>query len=86
MGGRRSGMRLVPTVLPALFFLGVLAVLPTVVVCQVPATERQALVDLYDATNGTGWLFNTYWLVGDPCENSWYRVTCNATSGPATVT
>ena len=43
----------------------------------VPASERQALVDLYNASNGASWFTNTNWLVDDPCDNSWFGVTCN---------
>ena len=42
--------------------------------------ERWALVDLYSATNGPGWVNSTHWLVGSlPC--TWFGVTC---SGGAT--
>jgi len=35
--------------------------------------DRQALVDLYNATNGDNWNNNTGWLNGNP-SNSWYGV------------
>ena len=35
-----------------------------------------ALVDFYKATHGIRWRRSQSWLTGDPCENSWYGVTC----------
>ncbi len=43
----------------------------------VPQSERDALVALYNSTDGDNWTDNTNWLVGDPCDNAWYGVTCN---------
>ena len=49
----------------------------------IPASERQALIDLYNATNGAGWTQRTNWRNGtntdfnDPgTECTWYGVTC----------
>ncbi|MEQ8477230.1 hypothetical protein [Fulvivirga sp.] len=41
------------------------------------ALEYQALVDLYNATNGEGWTDNTNWLQGNCSEDfsAWYGVT-----------
>jgi len=36
----------------------------------------QALVDLYNATNGPEWSWNTNWLNGDPCSQRWFGVGC----------
>jgi hypothetical protein len=45
-------------------------------VTEIPQTECQALVDLYNSTNGPGWTNSAGWLQTDtPC--SWNRVTCN---------
>jgi hypothetical protein len=42
----------------------------------IPASERQALVDFYNATGGANWKTKTGWLgAGDPC--AWYGVTCH---------
>jgi hypothetical protein len=47
------------------------------------AVHRAALVDLYTSTNGTKWTTSTNWLLGDPCQDSWYGVACTlAPSGP----
>ena len=44
----------------------------------VPASERQALVELFDATGGTDWKNRSGWLTGDPCADSWYGIFCNS--------
>ncbi|MGC1375721.1 MAG: hypothetical protein WA821_05850 [Anaerolineales bacterium] len=45
---------------------------------QIPATECNALVDLYNSANGASWTNNTGWLLTDtPC--SWYGVSCTGT-------
>ena len=38
--------------------------------------SAMALVDLYNSTNGDGWLSRDNWLQGDPCFNAWAGVTC----------
>ena len=43
----------------------------------VPPSQRQALVDLYDATQGQHWQNRTHWLIGDPCEDSWFGISCD---------
>jgi hypothetical protein len=40
------------------------------------AAETAALVDLYSATNGSGWTIKTGWLAGDPCSSLWNGVGC----------
>jgi hypothetical protein len=37
---------------------------------------REALVALYNSTDGDNWINNTNWLIGDPCLDSWYGVGC----------
>jgi len=45
------------------------------VVSEIPAIECEALLALYDSTNGTGWITQTNWLTNDtPCN--WYGVGC----------
>ncbi|MCB0202486.1 MAG: hypothetical protein KDI03_20640, partial [Anaerolineae bacterium] len=45
-------------------------------VTEIPQQECEALVALYDSTNGTNWYTKTGWLQTDtPC--SWFHVTCN---------
>jgi hypothetical protein len=45
----------------------------------IPDTERQALVDLYNATDGDNWIDNTNWLGPVGTECTWFGVTCDAT-------
>lgn len=44
----------------------------------VPQAERDALVALYDSTDGTNWTNNSNWLVGDPCDDGWFGVICGS--------
>jgi len=41
------------------------------------AAEIQALADFYTAYNGPGWNNNGGWLLGDPCIDGWFGVTCD---------
>lgn len=44
-------------------------------VAEIPAIEFQALVALYESTNGAGWINNAGWLESDtPC--GWFGVHC----------
>ncbi len=45
----------------------------------VTAVERDALVALYNSTDGASWTNNDNWGFGDPCDNSWYGVSCTGT-------
>jgi Leucine Rich Repeat len=44
---------------------------------QVPETDRDALIALYNATNGPGWIDNTGWLGAVGTECTWAGVFCN---------
>jgi len=39
--------------------------------------QREALIDLYQATQGSQWRQATQWLQGDPCEQHWHGVVCS---------
>ncbi len=39
-------------------------------------SSRDALVALYESTDGDNWTDNANWLVGDPCLNDWHGVGC----------
>jgi hypothetical protein len=52
---------------------------------QIPTAERDALIALYNATNGAGWTNNTGWdtaILGTEC--TWYGITCNLGWGQVT--
>ena len=42
--------------------------------------SRAVLVELYEATNGTGWkeADRANWLTGEPCADAWEGVTCES--------
>ena len=42
----------------------------------VPATERQALIALYNATGGANWTDSTGWLGAEGTECTWFGITC----------
>ena len=45
---------------------------------QVPQIERDALVALYNSTDGANWTDNTGWFGETGTECSWYVVTCSS--------
>lgn len=57
----------------------------TITIPMIPAAERDALIALYNSTDGDNWTYNTNWRKpGDPTqfndpgtEKNWYGVTCN---------
>jgi len=49
----------------------------------IPASERQALIDLYTSTNGAGWTNSSDWNEPVGTECAWSGVTCNG--GQTTV-
>ena len=49
-----------------------------------PATDRAALVALYDATDGADWTDNTNWLSDGPLDD-WYGVTTDANGRVTTL-
>ncbi len=40
--------------------------------------EREALMALYDSTDGANWTAKAGWGVGNPCDSAWYGVICDA--------
>ena len=47
---------------------------------QVPQIKRDALVALYNSTDGANWTDNTGWLGEAGTECSWFGVTCSSGS------
>ncbi|NBB94070.1 MAG: hypothetical protein GVY32_12975, partial [Gammaproteobacteria bacterium] len=43
---------------------------------QVPAEERQALIDLYQATGGDEWKNNDGWMGPEGSECDWFGIVC----------
>ncbi|GAA4820803.1 hypothetical protein GCM10011365_23210 [Marinicella pacifica] len=58
------------------FLMTLTVLLSTSAWAAVPQAERNALVALYNSTDGANWSDNTNWLVGDPCDNSWFGIVC----------
>ena len=50
----------------------------------IPTSERQALLDLYTSTNGSGWTTSTNWNGAVGTECTWYGVTCDGTNAHVT--
>jgi hypothetical protein len=58
--------------------LAILVLIPmSSVDAQVPASERSALLALYDATDGSGWTDNSGWLGAVDTECTWFGITCD---------
>ena len=47
---------------------------------QVSLTERDALIALYNSTDGANWKINTGWLGAAGTECDWYGITCSGGS------
>jgi len=43
---------------------------------QIPTVEREALIALYNSTDGANWSNNTNWLGAADTECTWYGVSC----------
>jgi hypothetical protein len=50
-----------------------------------PDHQRVALVDLFQSTDGASWTDNTNWLQGDPCQNNWFGIMCDASDSHVTA-
>ena len=63
-----------------LLVMDCLGSLPPLASPTLPPVQRQALVDLYNATSGPAWLYKwaAYNSSSDPCAGSWFGVACDA--------
>jgi Leucine-rich repeat (LRR) protein len=48
------------------------------VFAAIPESQRQALIDLYGSTQGSGWKIKTNWMEPAGTECTWFGVTCDA--------
>lgn len=64
-------MRVRTAILAIAVFIGISSVL-----AGLPEAERNALIDLYNATDGPNWLHQDNWLGTPGTERFWYGVTC----------
>jgi Leucine-rich repeat (LRR) protein len=62
--------------LPALF-ASLLLVAAGEASASIPASERAALIALYNSTNGVGWTYRSGWLGASGTECSWHGVVCD---------
>ena len=59
------------------FVIVVLALIPVSFAhAQIPAVERDALIALYNSTDGANWDFDSFWLGAVGTECKWFGVTC----------
>jgi hypothetical protein len=58
--------------------LGILLVVP-LARADIPALERDALIALYNSTNGASWNNNENWLGPPGTENTWYGINASNT-------
>ncbi len=61
----------------ALSSLAVLLLASGIAHAAIPASERQALLDLYASTNGAGWTTKTNWNGAVGTECGWFGVYCH---------
>src|SRR5437667_159740 len=69
-------------ILLVLVFAGL--VIPIPLHPAVPAQERDALIALYNSTDGANWKKKTHWLGAVGTECTWYGVRCNNTGASIT--
>lgn len=58
--------------------VGFIALCAGIVCGNVPEAEKEALVSIFNATNGQNWTITWNDVeTTDPCVGKWYGVTCN---------
>lgn len=66
------------------FTLAVLLLSAVGASAAIPSSEREALIALYQSTNGPGWTNNTNWLGAAGTECTWYGIDCDETQSNVT--
>jgi Leucine-rich repeat (LRR) protein len=64
----------------------ILILLASLIYAVIPDQEREALVALYNSTNGANWDIKTNWLGAKGTEGTWYGVTVENIGGTDHVT
>eukprot|EP00754_Rhynchopus_humris_P000153 Rhum_TRINITY_DN10102_c0_g1::Rhum_TRINITY_DN10102_c0_g1_i1::g.36928::m.36928 len=57
---------------------------PPPAICHQPTLKNASVLALnafYQAAGGDGWSHNSHWGRGDPCQDSWYGITCACPGG-----
>lgn len=70
-----KNVRIISSILPTLLFFSLLLELSTAQ-AAIPQSEREALISLYNATNGDDWTNSDGWTGAPGTECNWYGVTC----------
>jgi len=53
--------------------------------CAKKLNETNVLVQLYQSLGGPNWYNSQNWLVGNPCTNNWYGITCSSNGSINTI-
>lgn len=61
-----------------IFILGLFSFYASQVLAAIPTAERDALIALYNNTNGDNWSDNKGWVLAKCNQSSWDGITCNA--------
>ena len=70
-----KNVRIISSVLPTLLSFSLLLELSTAQ-AAIPQSEREALISLYNATNGDDWTNSDSWTGAPGTECDWHGVTC----------
>ena len=74
---QKSPKKLLRTIAAAMLILAAHDLCQTNGQAAIPEQERNALIDLYNSTNGANWTSNTGWLGEPGTECTWQRVQCD---------
>src|SRR5450432_1478914 len=61
-----------------------MTLLATIAQAQIPQAERDALIALYNSTDGSHWIDSTGWNGAAGSECTWFGITCDSTSSTVT--